>query len=137
MQPTLQTIPTQIYCPSMPIPTHPFFEIPCCDGFSDLMSVREVPSQPAPRIILTSSKAVEIYKHKLSILQDHRSRNCPESLFICLRGRSVFVSSAFNVSPKTIRDIWTRRTWQRATCHLWEDEDSLLARNHEARSSNH
>eukprot|EP00291_Cryptomonas_curvata_P006166 CAMPEP_0172183482 /NCGR_PEP_ID=MMETSP1050-20130122/19018_1 /TAXON_ID=233186 /ORGANISM="Cryptomonas curvata, Strain CCAP979/52" /LENGTH=214 /DNA_ID=CAMNT_0012857121 /DNA_START=126 /DNA_END=767 /DNA_ORIENTATION=+ len=96
------------------------------------MSVREISIQPAPRIILTSSKAVEIYMHKLSILQDHGARNCPESLYVCLRGRSGFVSSDFNVSPKTIRDIWTRRTWQRATCHLWEDEDSLLTTNPEA-----
>jgi hypothetical protein len=28
----------------------------------------------------------------------------------------------FDVSPKTIRDVWNRRTWQRATCHLWEEE---------------
>jgi hypothetical protein len=28
----------------------------------------------------------------------------------------------FDVSPKTIRDIWSRRTWKRATCHLWEEE---------------
>jgi hypothetical protein len=41
-----------------------------------------------------------------------------------LRGKSVSVSSMFDVSPKTIRDIWNRRTWQRATHHLWKINDA-------------
>ena len=33
------------------------------------------------------------------------------------------MSYNFDVSPKTIRDIWSHRTWQRATCHLWESSN--------------
>jgi hypothetical protein len=30
----------------------------------------------------------------------------------------------FNVSPKTIRDIWNRRTWATETRHLWKDGET-------------
>jgi hypothetical protein len=38
---------------------------------------------------------------------------------------SVFVANLFDVSPKTIRDIWNHRTWQKETRHLWSENNPL------------
>jgi hypothetical protein len=61
-------------------------------------------------IVLTEEKAVDIYKCKINQSE------------LALRGLSVPVSQAFAVSPKTVRDIWSGRTWAYATCELWTDE---------------
>ena len=74
------------------------------------------------RIVLSPQQAVEIYSRKLELLASqkfgphvHRSR-------WLLRGQSARVSERYNVSAKTIRDIWSRRTWTFATGRLWLTE---------------
>jgi hypothetical protein len=74
------------------------------------------------RIVLNESLAAEIYRLKITMLQKHAT--FPRDPVLTLRGQSVFVSSMFDVSPKTIRDIWNRRTWQRATQAFWAFEGS-------------
>ena len=61
-------------------------------------------------IVLTEEKAVEIYTCKLDKSESF------------LRGLSVPVSQVFAVSPKTVRDIWSGRTWAYATCEMWSNE---------------
>ena len=67
------------------------------------------------RCLLTSDKAAEIYSAKISILMSASPSNS-------LKGQSRMMALAFRISPKAIRDIWNRRTWQHATCHLWLSE---------------
>jgi hypothetical protein len=53
-----------------------------------------------PRARLTQDQAVEIFQMKSS---------APSAVKIAV---------LYGVSEKTIRDIWTGRTWSRETCHL-------------------
>jgi len=57
------------------------------------------------RALLTEQQAVAIYSRRLNAAADG--------------GRSSRVLAwQYGVSPKTIRDIWSRRTWARSTAHL-------------------
>ena len=58
------------------------------------------------KAILTAELAAEIYRS----LPDDRSENKP---------RSTEVSQRYGVAPKTIRDVWDRKTWFKATQHLF------------------
>ena len=58
-------------------------------------------------MVLSENQAYEIYQWKQSLLQKSIS------------GTSVMIASRYNVSPKTVRDIWNRRTWCNATRSLW------------------
>jgi hypothetical protein len=73
-----------------------------------------------PRVTLNEEKAVEIYRRKIELLQKTSPMQTPSS---SLQGQSMRISYMFDVSPKTIRDIWNRRTWQGATRHLWPEDD--------------
>ncbi len=76
------------------------------------MSAKGAPkSQRRHGVVLSDKEAFEIYKCKLSLDK------------FKTKGRSVPVSLQFNVSPKTVRDIWTRRTWTNATKDLWHIEE--------------
>ena len=35
-----------------------------------------------------------------------------------IRGQSIPIAKTFGVSPKAIRDIWSNKTWAKATEHL-------------------
>ena len=73
--------------------------------------------------MLTEQQAVEIYSHKLSL---HARRSNSQSSDTCLRslrGKCGRVAKMFGVSPRAVRDIWNRYTWEEATCHLWEHEE--------------
>ena len=69
-------------------------------------------------VVLNEDLAAEIYRCKLAL----KSTSCGENAESRNRGQSLPVSREFGVSPKTIRDIWSRRTWTCATYHLWIDE---------------
>ena len=43
-----------------------------------------------------------------------------------MRGKSGFFSKLYGVSPRTIRDIWNRKSWAYATNLIWQEEASLL-----------
>jgi hypothetical protein len=64
------------------------------------------------RVILTEQQAVEICKMKPAVPVTGN----------LLRGesRSRIIAEQFGVSPKTVRDIWNRKTWVSATMHLFE-----------------
>ena len=63
------------------------------------------PSKPS-KVVLNEQLAKQIYDRKLLLSASGQS----------LKGKSVPVSRVFKISPKTVRDIWNRRTWTKATC---------------------
>ena len=58
-------------------------------------------------ITLTAEQALQIYQSKPSFTKHNT------------KGQSIPVSHLFDVSPKTVLDIWNRKTWPNATCSLW------------------
>jgi hypothetical protein len=65
-----------------------------------------------PRVILTEQQAVEICAMKPAVPITgtlHRGES-----------RSRIIAERFGVSPKTVRDIWNRKTWVSATMHLFQ-----------------
>ncbi len=82
-------------------------------------------SKPS-RIILTPHLAMEIYAHKLLLQTPRDFGSCLDAAGL-LKGQSTQIAKKYNVSAKTIRDIWNRRTWTFATCSLWRGELSKSA----------
>jgi hypothetical protein len=81
------------------------------------------------RIVLSPELAVEIYAEKVK-LQRPRSFGSCINVSRLSRGQSAIVAEKYNVSAKTIRDIWNRKTWTFATCRScrqWENDHSLAA----------
>ena len=70
-----------------------------------------------PRAVLNEAQAIEIYQHRRT-----------KSNSLGLEGSTAFLAKKYSVSPKTIRDIWNRRTWIEQTRHLWTDDEKPLAR---------
>ena len=70
------------------------------------------------RVILTPDLAREIYARKLALLTPKDCYSCFDSSRL-LKGRSVPIANIYNVSAKTIRDIWNRKTWTFATVDMW------------------
>ena len=73
------------------------------------------------KVVLTPQLAVEIYLHKLAL---ENSGNIASSFdpSKLLKGRSVPISKKYNVSAKTIRDVWNRKTWAFATEKVIKDK---------------
>lgn len=69
-------------------------------------------------IVLNEKLALEIYKCK-HVYADSN-----------IKGKSVPVSKRFGVSPKTVRDIWTRRTWANATCAVWSENEVEIIKSY-------
>ena len=59
-------------------------------------------------ILLTESLAIRIYSEKLRLIGGDDSSDADSRLRITLKGQSKRVADRFGVSPKTIRDIWSR-----------------------------
>ncbi len=61
-------------------------------------------------VILTAEQARTIYQlRSVSTAEDASARS--------VAGKSSLVSEIFGVSPKTIRDVWNRKTWTQVS-HL-------------------
>ena len=76
--------------------------------------------------MLTEQQAVEIYKLKLSLIDQLSYNMSSENWKIAMRGKSNPVSKKFGVSPRIVRDIWNRYTWGFATIPLWAHEPASL-----------
>lgn len=88
--------------------------------------------QITSRKILNEDQAAQIYLQKLMIIQKSVESNRYHGINP-LRGYSLPIASLYNISAKTVRDIWNRLIWQNATRHLWAEEDSsTLEPNSEA-----
>ena len=69
-----------------------------------------------PRSGVTEQVAIDIYKYKLarkSLSSDPHFKSKRLSIFL-------------GVSAKTVKAIWSRRSWAHATRHLWSVEDQQL-----------
>jgi hypothetical protein len=73
------------------------------------------------RVLLNQHVAVQIYQHKLSLIQPKCFKSCLLSDASRMRGASAKLSRQYGVSPKAIRDIWNHKSWVKATIHLWQD----------------
>ncbi len=75
-------------------------------------------------IVLNETAAIEIYRCKLNFRLPDSFKSSLQTVQTRAKGQSAQVADRFGVSPKTIRDIWNRRTWATTTAHLWsQDED--------------
>ena len=72
----------------------------------------ETPGRPASvsRIILTEKQAVDIFNQKPG------AKNTPAKGSSTSQSR--IVAEKYGVSPKTVRDIWNRKTWSTATLDI-------------------
>ena len=77
-------------------------------------------SWSGPRTLLTKEQAAEIYMIGRAFTDSGLDPLCG--------GRSALMAKKYGVSPKTIRDIWNRRTWQNETRHLWAKHDQPMIR---------
>ena len=75
-------------------------------------------------LVLTATQAIDIYKCKLAFRHPSTFQSCLQSTESRMKGQSVPVAERFGVSPKTVRDIWNRRTWAYTTAYLWQEEES-------------
>ena len=76
----------------------------------------------ANKVVLNKSLAAEIYSQKLSVVAPSTFDSCFKKCRLQTKGLSAKVALKYGVSPKTIRDIWNKRTWTDATRSLWEPE---------------
>lgn len=67
-------------------------------------------------IILTAEQAVEIYTKRNLKGSSHATSSCISNE----------VAEQYGVNSKTIRDIWNRATWVKATRPLWTEEEEAL-----------
>jgi len=68
----------------------------------------EEKSQQVPfKVLLTQEQAIEIYKVR------------PIDSTPNTRPTSIEVAEQYGVSPKTVRDVWNRKTWVKVTRPLW------------------
>jgi hypothetical protein len=72
--------------------------------------------------VLTDEKAIEIYCCKLSLIRPDSFKSSLQGTVLRTKGQSARIAAQYGVSPKTIRDIWNRRTWSCTTAHLWHEE---------------
>ena len=69
-------------------------------------------------ITLNEQQAMDIYMHKITTTKTTSAQLSDHNSFK-VKGQSAPIAKRYGVSPKTIRDIWNRRTWAYATIHLW------------------
>jgi hypothetical protein len=68
-----------------------------------------------PRAVLQARQAMQIYLYR-----PRAHVAVPEPI---LRGDSLAVGKRFGISPKAVRDIWTRRSWADETRSLWAPDE--------------
>mmetsp|Transcript_38222 Transcript_38222/g.93027 ORF Transcript_38222/g.93027 Transcript_38222/m.93027 type:complete len:644 (-) Transcript_38222:257-2188(-) len=86
------------------------------------MQAMTVPSDPTGAgkhpfvVILSKQQATDIYMM--------RSPDTTTDEFKDVAGKSSMVAEMYRVSPKTIRDIWNRKTWTQVTRASWSAEEA-------------
>ena len=82
--------------------------------------------------MLSKSQAIEIYRMKISYLNHLVAANLQSIRNLNVRylklGCSKLVpelAEKYAVNPRTIRDIWNRKTWAFATNSIWLEEQHL------------
>ena len=81
------------------------------------------------RILLNRATAMEIYQHKIRLTVPMSYKASILSYHSKVRGESSVLAKQYGVSPKTIRDIWNRKSWTEATAALWHlDQTKVCAK---------
>jgi hypothetical protein len=101
----------------------------CAVGQQSTSSIPAADALRLHRAILTADQVVEIYQLRSQL---HTSIEPGEQQ---IRGRTLAVAKRFGVSPKTVRDIWNRRSWANETCHLWAPGEFPVLRSRLQKSS--
>lgn len=84
-------------------------------AFAGMVHPRNVKPPSSKRQQLTVEEAAEIYK-----LRPGRGDARQGGLVHCR-----LLAPKYGVTPKTIRDVWSGRTWAEATRHLWTEEEKV------------
>ena len=92
-----------------PVLLDPEFDPVCRAGISCSKMIGNDSVRIKPRAILTRELAVEIYRYKIENM---------EAVASAVGRHASMLAGLYGVSEKTIRDIWTARTWSEATCML-------------------
>ncbi len=71
--------------------------------------------------IITEQQAIEIYKRKLEFMKSIRTES-GRTRTARIKNKCVELGRQYRVSPKTIWDVWNRKTWVVATSSLWAGE---------------
>ena len=79
-----------------------------------------MPSNARHRLVLTVCQARDIYG--LNYLASNMAST--PNLLGQEVSNSVLLAAQYGVSPKTIRDIWNRKSWAHSTADLFEREKS-------------
>ena len=82
-----------------------------------------------PKIILNAEQAVAIYKLNPTPCTDRS--NTPK-----VRGQSIPIAARYGVSPKTVREIWSLKTWAKATEHLRNQTQTAMHACYDSRICN-
>jgi hypothetical protein len=88
----------------------------------NLSSTCEKRNRQYPRALLNGQDAIDIYRHRRANLSTSAANShgpCKHTSALAFK---------YNVSPKTIRDIWNRRTWTKETKHLWTEDEMPMVR---------
>jgi hypothetical protein len=83
-----------------------------------LETIRGAPTSKTPfLVILTADQARMIYSL--------RSETTAQTFELrSVAGKSSLVAELYGVSPKTIRDVWNRKTWTQVTRPMWTAEEA-------------
>ncbi len=77
--------------------------------------------QSSEQKVLTEQQAIEIYKQKLEFMKIIRA-DSGRTRTARIKSKCAELGSRYRVSPKTIWDVWNRKTWVIATASLWAGE---------------
>ena len=87
--------------------------------------------------MLREDQAVEIYRAKIAV-QTEIAASYPQNIknlrSILRMGSSrcvIKLAEKYGVNPRTIRDLWNRKTWAYATIFLWPEEHYLKLHSEE------
>ena len=78
-------------------------------------------------MVLSNTEAMEIYKCKLRLCAPKSFKDSLQSAQLRFRGQSAVIASRFGVSPKTVRDIWNRKTWSKITDEINSSETQEIS----------
>jgi hypothetical protein len=70
---------------------------------------------------LTTQQACDIYKRKIDFLKSIRTASRRERSME-IKNECAALGVRYRVSPRTILDVWNRKTMVIATSHLWDAE---------------
>jgi len=95
-------------------------------------SMRPKLGKEQSRVVLTDVQASDIYRCKLHIYASAKS--CLQDVESKTRTHSNAIGKKFGVSGMAIRDIWSRRTWIKATASLWYMEHIMRSTSDQSQS---